>query len=106
MTIDWSDRVARDRLIECVGPDEYERLHAEQMARSTAATVRWPGVRIAPTTSTCTQSQIRSLNTSSNTRRTRTISLGRASMAHPFWQVGCESTVPCLSRSVYQMDKA
>ena len=39
MTIDWSDPVARDRLIECVGPDEYDRLHAEQMARSTVATV-------------------------------------------------------------------
>ena len=49
---------------------------------------------------------LRMAKTSSNTRSTRTISLGRASMAHPFWQVGCESTVPCLSRSVYQMDKA
>ena len=39
MTIDWSDPVARDRLIECVGPDEYNRLHAEQMTRSTVATV-------------------------------------------------------------------
>ena len=38
MTIDWSDPAARDRLIECVGPDEYNRLHAEQMARSTVAT--------------------------------------------------------------------
>ena len=39
MTIDWSDPATRDRLIECVGPDEYNRLHAEQMARSTVATV-------------------------------------------------------------------
>ena len=39
MAIDWSDPAARDRLIECVGPDEYNRLHAEQMARSTVATV-------------------------------------------------------------------
>ena len=39
MTIDWSDPAARNRLIECVGPDEYNRLHAEQMTRSTVATV-------------------------------------------------------------------
>jgi hypothetical protein len=39
MTIDWSDPAARHRLIECVGPDEYNRLYAEQMARSTVATV-------------------------------------------------------------------
>ena len=39
MTIDWSDPVAPHRLIECVGPDEYNRLYAEQMARSTVATV-------------------------------------------------------------------
>jgi hypothetical protein len=39
MTIDWSDPATRDRLIECVGPDEYNRLYAEQMARSTVATV-------------------------------------------------------------------
>ena len=39
MTIDWSDPAARHRLIECVGPDEYNRLHAEEIARSTVATV-------------------------------------------------------------------
>jgi hypothetical protein len=39
MAIDWSDPAARHRLIECVGPDEYNRLYAEQMARSTVATV-------------------------------------------------------------------
>ena len=39
MTMDWSDPVARDRLIECVGPNEYDRLHAEQMARRPVATV-------------------------------------------------------------------
>ena len=27
MTIDWSDPAARDRLFECVGPNEYDRLH-------------------------------------------------------------------------------
>jgi hypothetical protein len=37
MTIDWSDPAPRNRLIERVGPDEYNRLHAEQMARSTLA---------------------------------------------------------------------
>ena len=70
------------------------------------ATVRWPGVRIAPTTSAWTQSQLRSLKASPHTRKTRTISLGRASMAHPFWHVGRESTVPCPFASVYQLDKA
>ena len=39
MTIDWSDPAARNRLIECVSPDEYDRLHAEQMARRPVATV-------------------------------------------------------------------
>ena len=39
MTIDWNDPAARDRLFECVGPEEYDRLHGEQMARSTVATV-------------------------------------------------------------------
>src|SRR6266516_7219470 len=64
------------------------------MTRSTAATVRWPGVRIAPTTNTWTQSHTRSLKTSSNTRRTRTMSLGRASMTHPFWLLGVSSRYP------------
>ena len=45
MTIDWSDPVARHRLIECVGPDEYNRLHAEQMAPSTVATVNGHAIR-------------------------------------------------------------
>jgi hypothetical protein len=45
MTIDWSDPVARHRLIECVGPDEYNRLYAEQMARSTVATVNGHAIR-------------------------------------------------------------
>jgi hypothetical protein len=39
MTIDWNDPAARNRLIECVGPDEYNRLHTEQMARGPVATV-------------------------------------------------------------------
>ena len=39
MTIDWSDPAARNRLIECVGLVEYNRLHAEQMARRPVATV-------------------------------------------------------------------
>ena len=45
MTIDWSDPAARHRLIECVGPDEYNRLHAEQMAPSTVATVNGHAIR-------------------------------------------------------------
>ena len=45
MTIDWSDPAARHRLIECVGPDEYNRLHAEEMARSTVATVNGHAIR-------------------------------------------------------------
>ena len=39
MTIHWSDPAARQHLIERVGPDEYDRLHAEQKARSTVAIV-------------------------------------------------------------------
>src|SRR5439155_16248415 len=61
---------------------------------------------MAPTSSTVTQSQTRSLNTASNGRRTRIISLGRVSMAHPFLAVGRESRVPCRSRSVYRIDKS
>jgi hypothetical protein len=45
MTIDWSDPAARNRLIERVGPDEYNRLHAEQMARSTVAIVNGHVIR-------------------------------------------------------------
>ena len=45
MTIDWSDPAARHRLIECVGPDEYNRLHAEETARSTVATVNGHAIR-------------------------------------------------------------
>jgi hypothetical protein len=45
MTIDWSDPAARDRLIERVGPDEYERLHAEQMACCTVAIVNGHAIR-------------------------------------------------------------
>jgi len=45
MAIDWSDPAARDRLIERIGPDEYNRLHAEQMARSTVAIVNGHAIR-------------------------------------------------------------
>jgi hypothetical protein len=45
MTIDWSDPAARHRLIECVGPDEYNRLYAEQMASSTVAIVNGHAIR-------------------------------------------------------------
>jgi hypothetical protein len=45
MTLDWSDPAAHNRLIERVGHDEYNRLHAEQMARSTVATVNGHAIR-------------------------------------------------------------
>ena len=45
MTIDWTDPAARHRLIECVGPDEYNRLYAEQMASSTVAIVNGHAIR-------------------------------------------------------------
>ena len=45
MTIDWNDPPAHNRLIEHVGHDEYNRLHAEQMARSTVATVNGHAIR-------------------------------------------------------------
>src|SRR6266536_6516493 len=71
-----------------------------------AATVRCPGARIAPTISTLAQSHTRSENTGSNSRNTSTIAGGRSRMAHPFLQFRCESSVACLSCSVYRMDKA
>jgi hypothetical protein len=45
MTIDWSDPAAHNRLIQRVGTDEYNRLHAEWMARSTVATVNGHEIR-------------------------------------------------------------
>jgi hypothetical protein len=39
MPIDWNDPEARFHLIERVGPEEYTRLHAEHLRRSTVATV-------------------------------------------------------------------
>ena len=45
MTIDGSDPAARSRPIERVGPDEYNRLHVEQMAPSTVATVNGHAIR-------------------------------------------------------------
>jgi hypothetical protein len=45
MTIDWTDPAAHNRLIERVGPDECNRLHAEWMARSTVATVNGHAIR-------------------------------------------------------------
>jgi len=45
MTIDWSDPAACNRLAEFVGPDEYNRLHAEQMGRGTVATVNGHAIR-------------------------------------------------------------
>ena len=45
MTIDWSDPAAPNCLIERVGHDEYNRLHARQMARSTVATVNGHAIR-------------------------------------------------------------
>jgi hypothetical protein len=43
--IDWNDPAARFRLIERVGPDEYTRLHAEYLCRSTVATVAGHAIR-------------------------------------------------------------
>jgi hypothetical protein len=45
MTIDGSDPAARSRPIERVGPDEYNRLHVEQMAPSTVATINGHAIR-------------------------------------------------------------
>jgi hypothetical protein len=45
MPIDWNDIAARNRLIERVGPDEFNRLHAEQMACSTVAIVNGHTIR-------------------------------------------------------------
>ena len=45
MNINGSDPAVRNRPIERVGPDEYNRLHAEQMAPSTVATVNGHAIR-------------------------------------------------------------
>jgi hypothetical protein len=39
MTIDWNDPTARFRLFEQVGPDRFNKLHAEYLHSSTVATV-------------------------------------------------------------------
>jgi hypothetical protein len=41
----WNDPAARNRLIERVGPEEYDRLHAEQTAGSTVAIVNGHAIR-------------------------------------------------------------
>jgi hypothetical protein len=43
--INWDDPAARLELIERVGADEYNRLHAEHMKRQTVATVNGYGIR-------------------------------------------------------------
>src|SRR5262245_4715706 len=60
---------------------------------------------MAPMSSTLAHSQTRSLKASSKCRRTCIIALGRSRMAHLCLAVECESSVPCLSHFVYQMDK-
>ena len=45
MNINGSDPAVRNRPIERVSPDEYNRLHAEQMAPSTVATVNGHAIR-------------------------------------------------------------
>jgi hypothetical protein len=43
--MNWDDPVERYRLIERVGPAEYERLQAEQFKASTVATVNGRAIR-------------------------------------------------------------
>lgn len=43
--IDWNDPAARSRLIDRVGIAEYNRLHADQMARDAVVTVNGHRIR-------------------------------------------------------------
>jgi hypothetical protein len=43
--MDWNDPAARGQLIEQVGPDEYNRLQREHMARSVVAIVNGYDIR-------------------------------------------------------------
>jgi hypothetical protein len=45
MTIDWNDPTARFRLFEQVGPDRFNKLHAEHLHSSTVATVAGHAIR-------------------------------------------------------------
>jgi hypothetical protein len=45
MSIDWDDPEARFRLIEQVGLEEYTRLHAEHVKRSTVASIAGHAIR-------------------------------------------------------------
>src|SRR6266545_683925 len=60
---------------------------------------------MAPMSNSLAHSQTRSLNASSKWRSTCIMALGRSRMVHPFLQVRRETSVPCLSCFVYQMDK-
>lgn len=44
--MNWDDPAARARLIDSVGVDEYERLHREQMDKSTIEVVNGHGIRV------------------------------------------------------------
>ena len=45
MPINWNDPESRLRLIERVGSEEYNRLHAEHLARETVTTVNGHPIR-------------------------------------------------------------
>src|SRR5204862_3796418 len=75
------------------------------MTRNTAVTVRVPGARMAPTSRTLAHSHTCSRKTSSKCRRTVIMAGGRSRMVQSFLVIGSESSVPCLSHFVYQMDK-
>jgi hypothetical protein len=45
MAIDWNDPAARARLIESVGPKEYNRLHEEHRQSSVIETVNGHAIR-------------------------------------------------------------
>ena len=58
------------------------------MTRSAAATVRWPGVRIAPTNSSCAFRQVGLVNSVMKGTRTARMASGRVSMAGPLVTFG------------------
>src|SRR5438034_2949453 len=75
------------------------------MTRNAAVTVRFPGAKMAPTSRTLAHSHTCSRKTSSKCRRTVIMAGGRSRMVQSFLVIGSESSVPCLSLFVYQMDK-
>ena len=69
---------------------------AHDAPRRAAATVRWPGVRIAPTNSTGAFRQVGLVNSVAQGRSSDTMASGRVSMAGPLVRYGSSQLTPSL----------